>query len=104
MMTPLSYKKAKPISVGKTAQIVSEFIAKAWGVPWGALVFVAKLDREFAQATVVVGEKIRSAPISLFTGIENDEDVFTRQEWDHAAKCISLVRYAAACSAIEALE
>lgn len=104
-MIPLSYKKAKPVSEGGTAQVVSPLAAIALGVPWGALVFVTKLEREFAKATVVAGENIHRVNVTQLTGIENDEDVFTtKSEWDNTAECISVARYAAACSVIEALK
>lgn len=104
-MIPLSYKKTKPVSEGGTAQIVSPLAAIALGVPWGTLVFVTELEREFAKAIVVVGENIRRVNITQLTGIENDEDIFTtKSEWDNTAECISIARYAATCSAIEALE
>lgn len=104
-MIPLSYKQPKPVSEGGTAQVVSPLAAIALGVPWGALVFVAKLEREFSWATVMAGENIQRVNITQLTGIENDEDVFTtKSEWNNTAECISIARYAAACSAIEALK
>ena len=104
-MIPLSYKKAKPVSEGGTAQVVSPLAAAALGVPWGTLVFVTKLERKFFWATVMVGENIQRVNIAQLTGIENDEDVFiTKSEWDNTAARISVARYAAACSSIEALE
>jgi hypothetical protein len=103
-MKPFSHKQPKPVSEGGTAQIVSPLAASDLGVPWGTLVFVTKLEREFSWATVVAGENIRRVNITQLTGIENDEDVFTKSEWDNTAECISIARYAAACSAIEALK